>query len=326
MKSAIATRAVHSRVFGISVGALTLLAVSLFFLSGMVSPVSGDKGLALKSANEWISSPSLDFIAGLAGSGLTLLAMWLLNKVHNVLRSVTSLYIAFFTAMQAATPDLAGQFYTGTVLAVLVPFCMLLLFSVYRSSHASYRVFLIFLLLSFFTATQYVFAVYVPVFLLGIAQMGVFNRRTMVAALLGLITPWWLMLGFGVIDLADIHMPHIVNIFTQIDTDESIVLLVAVGFTSLCMLVCFILNVLRTIAYNARARAVNGAFTVTGLVTLIAMCVDYANILSYIPLLNFCAAMECTHYFSTHRADKSYIAIAAITVVYAALYLCQTVI
>ena len=88
----------------------------------------------------------------------------------------------------------------------------------------------------------------------------------------------------------------------------------------------WVLSVFKTIAYNARARAVNGAFTVVMLTTLVAMCGDARNLVAYIPMLNFCAAIEITHYFSTHRAEKSFIAIISILAVYAALFACQIVI
>ncbi len=299
----------------------------IYYFGGNTVIYPDYEGLGLPSANEWFASvPALGFVLSLIANGFTVVVMLLLNKIFNVFRSMTSLFIAFYAMMQLASPDLLTQFYTGTMLALVVPACMLLLFSCYRQPENTRRIFLISFLLSAFTATQYCYALYIPAFLLGFGQMAIFNRRTLSAALMGMLTPWILFLGFGIISPSDLQWPQLSMIFAEIDIEGALIFAVCLGVTTLLLLLSYTFNVIRTIAYNARARAVNGAFTVVALVTLVAMCVDYRNIFSYIPMLNFCAAMEMTHYFSTHRANKSYLVIFSILAVYAALFVCQTVI
>ena len=326
MSSAIFTRLMHSRAFGTGIGLLSLLACIFYFFGGYSTPLEGDKGFALPSADLWIRPGLGDFCAGMASLGITTAIMVMFNKVYNVLRSMSWLYIALFGMMMAATPNLATQFYTGSVLTVVAPACLFLLFSCFKQPGQTRHIFLIFLMLSLLTATQYCFAVYIPVFMTGLAQMRVFNLRSVTAAMLGIITASWLLLGFGIIAPDSIRMPSFVSIFSEIELDDTYMLLITVGVTTFAMLACYILNLLKTIAYNAQARAYNGAFTLLALVTAVAMSIDYRNIISYVPLLNFSAAMEITHYFSTHRAEKSFIAIYLLIAVYAALFVCQTLI
>lgn len=317
----------HSRGFGVAVALVAMAMAAIYYFGGFTVPLTGDNGLGLPSANEWFAAkPLLSFFMALTAGGATVVIMLLLNKIFNVFRAMTSLFMACFAMMQLASPDLMTQFYTGNLLAVVIPVCMLLLFSCYRQSEATRQVFLIALLLSAFTATQYCFAPYIIAFMIGCGQMSIFNRRTLAAALMGIVTPWILFIGFGIIDPADMQWPGLTNIFEEIDIDDTLFLVITLGFTVFIMLLSRILTLLKTIAYNARARAVNGAFTVVMLITLICMSIDYRNIISYVPLLNFCAAMEVTHYFSTHRQDKSYILIFTILAVYAVLFVCQTVI
>ena len=307
-----------------------MIAVALacvYYFSGKTEPYPDAEGLGLPSADEWFAGlPLLGFLLSLAANGVTVVIMLLFNKVFNVFRSMTSLFIAFYAVMQLATPDLLTQFYTGTMLSVVAPLCMLLLFSCYRQPEATRRIFLISFLLSAFTSTQYCYAFYFPAFLLGCGQMAVFNRRTMCAALMGALTPWILFIGFGVIDPSGLHSPGMSFIFSEIDVEGAMLFALSLVVTTVLLLLSYTLNVIRTIAYNARARAVNGVFTVVSLVTLLAMCVDYRNIISYVPMLNFCAAIELTHYFSTHRANKSCVVILSILAVYLLIYICQTVI
>ena len=180
----------HSRGFGLAVAFVAAAMACVYFFGDHTIPLSGYKGLGLPSANEWFAySPVLNFILALVANGATVVIMLLLNKIFNVFRSMTSLFIAFFAMMQVATPDLMTQFYTGNLLAVVVPLCMLLLFSCYRQPEATRRVFLIALLLSAFTATQYCYAFYLVAFLIGCGQMSIFNRRTLAAAFMGIVTP-----------------------------------------------------------------------------------------------------------------------------------------
>lgn len=325
MHAALFTRIMHTRGFGLAVGLAAFLAACLYFFGGLTENIPGDRGMALSSANEWFVNPLVDFGAAMAGAVAAMLILLLLNKVHNVLRSMTSVYIAFFGTMMAATPNLFVQFYTGTVLLLIVALSLLLILGCYRDLRATPRVYLIFLLLSGFSATQYCFIFYLPVFLIACAQMRIFNGRTFVAAVLGIITPWWIMLGFGIITPSDIHLPRLISVFAAVNYEDTVLLLITVGLTALLFLTALTLNLFKAIAYNARSRAVNGVISITALATIVAMFADYRNLIAYVPLLDFFAALQAAHYLSTHRVDKSWIIIAVIIVIYAALFVCQTV-
>lgn len=325
-KAALATRFLHSRAAAVIISVMALAAMFAFYGSDQRDYVLGDNGTAFPSANEWISSDLWSFVAALGCQVLTGVAMVLLCRVFNVLRSLTWLYVPMFVLMLLATPNLAVQFYTGLLLVPVVAGCVLLLLDSYRSPAASRHVFLIFLVLSLGAASQYSFGVYLIVCLLGCMQMRILNGRTLVAALLGMITPWWILFGFGILRPSDVHAPAFSSIFNTIDFNDTLLLLVSVGFTGLLIILSVVLNVFRTIAYNARARANNGVFMVLSLVSLLACCADYENIISYIPILDFCAAMQVTHYFANHRADRSCFAIVAVMLVYFSIFLCQTVI
>lgn len=326
MKTAAVTNYVHSRGFAGLMLALSLAGVIAVYVSGNYALITGDKSFVLPSANEWISLRLPDFAASLAANILVVVTAGLIAKFFNVLRSSTSLPLALFGAFQLATPGLSAQFYTGSVLAVLVSGCLMLLFSCYRAHMRTRRIFLIFLLLSAACATQYCYALYIPVFLLGCGQMRVFNGRTAVAALLGIVTPWWLMGAAGMLSAGTLRVPQFVSIFQTINSGTAAHLLVTVGLTALLLVGCFVMNVMKTIAYNARSRAYSGAFATLSLATLLGMVLDFRNLISYIPLLNFCAAYEVAGYFSSHRGERTGISVVCIVLIYIVLYICQILI
>lgn len=323
LKAALLTRVLHSRGTAVVAAVLAFIAFCACYRAGGMELPDVDKGVALPSADEWLPAGLPDFAAAMACYVLSIVLMIAICKIFNVLRSLTWLQVAFFALMQSATPDLAVQFYTGSMLVPVVQTCLLLILGTYRAPNASRHIFLIFTLLSFFTATQYCYAVYMFVFLLAMVQMRVFDGRTLTAAFLGIVTPWWILFGFGLLTPADIHLPSPEGIFSAIDLSDTLLLVLTVAFTALLIVLSLVLNIFRTIAYNARARAVNGVFTILSLVTLAACCIDFSNLVCYIPLLNFCAALQVAHYFATHRAEKSCIAIMLIMAAYIALFICQ---
>lgn len=316
----------HSRAFGVAAAFAAFVAAAVFFFTGHSEPLNTLTSTILPSANLWFPNATADFLAGMCGVVASIVIMLLLNKVYNVFRAVTSLFMALFSFMMLSTPDLMTQFYTGTLLAIVVPACVLLLFSCYRQPGSMRSVFLIFFLLSLGSTTQYCFIFYLPAFLIGLGQMRILSLRAVPAAAMGIVTPWWILAAAGVVDAHSLVLPSFASIFAEIDTEETLLLLIAIGLTTVLMLLCYTLNLFKTIAYNARSRAISAMFVLVALTTLIAMSADYRNIISYVPLLNFSAAMEVTHYFSTHRADKSFIAITLILVAYAAIFTCQTII
>lgn len=325
MKASYLTRILHRSGFAAAMTAVALAAVVFFYFHTDFTRIDGDRGFALPSANEWIPAALPDMLAGIAANALIMVLLTLILKASNILRSTTRLPLAMFAAMQMATPALTVQFYTGTLLCLTVTACIALTFSCYRLPWRTRRVFLIFFALSLGAATQYSFALYMPVFLLGCAQMRVFNRRTVLAALLGIITPWWMLIGFGIVEPRALELPRLESIFSIIDATDTMLLLVAVGLTALLALAAFAASSVKAIAYNARTRAFNGLFAVLTLASVAAMLADYRNMIVYVPTLNLCAAYQTAHYFTVYRSERSWIGIASVCALYIIIYVCQTV-
>lgn len=305
---------------------MIMLAVATLYvlLSGGLNnilPSAGDQGIGLPSAGHWGLPPVWSLCLNIAANLLVMALMIIINKAYNVLRAMTWLEVGLFGIMQAAVPRELTSLNSGSLVCVAVALCIFLMFSCYSAPARVRTVFLTFLILSLGTAAQYCFALYIVVFWFMLAQMRIFSTRTFTASLLGIATVWIILFGFGLITPADLHLPRITGIFEAISLRSAIYLLAVAGITAFLLLVTLALNVFKAIAYNARARAYNGALTVLALVTVAAMAVDFENLLAYLPLLNFCTAYQITHYFVNHRYDRQYISVLAITGVYIALYL-----
>lgn len=309
--------------------ALVILVLGAWFSfsSGDELPVVGDKGFALPSAIEWIASPAAGFWLSIAGNLLIVGLMIWLNRTYNFIKALTLIYVSFFAVMQLSTPELLDRFYSGTMLSIILLFCSSLMFNCFAANRpeSMRKVFLVFFLLSAGTATQYAYAGYMLVFLVGCMQMRIFSLRLVLAALIGIVTPWCIMIGSGFVVPSQLHMPVFISIFSAIDMTETMALLLTVLFTVLLLFAGMTLTFFKVLTYNARRRAFNGLLSVLSAYTVLAMTVDYTNIVTYIPTLNVCAAFYVSHFFAIHESDKSYIPILSLYTLYLTLFVWKIV-
>lgn len=302
-------------------GAVAALNVVLTGGFDDVLPPGGASGLCLPSASTWPVPPIVGTAISVVACLLTMVMMIMVNRTFNVLRAMTWLHTGLFAIMLAAVPSLVLTLNSGPLLALAVVCGVYLMFSCYGDPGSNRRVFLTFFILSAGSATQICFAVFIPAFWVICGQMRIFNVRSALASLFGLVTPWVLMFGSGWLAPSSLHMPDIQSIFSVYDTPAIVYLLIVSAFTAIVAIASTVMNVWKTIAYNARARAYNGALTLLALVTIVAMAVDCRNLTAYIPLLDMCAAYQLTHYFVNHRYERQYAAILAICGAYVLLYL-----
>ena len=310
----------HAKSSVLVLALLACLSSVLAWDYSAVVPIVGNLGFGLPSANLWLpfnlTSAGINLCLNL---GVALLTVYI-NRAFNVLRSLTSLVATMFLAMQIASPSVLGQFYGGTLLAIVAMLGIMLLFSVFTDPVGQRRVFLIFFLLGGAAFTQVAYLFYVPVFMLGCVQMRVFTFRTFLAALLGLITPPWILFGFGIVGPGEMRWPGMVVAWSLFDEADKLQALVTVGFTLLVGTVFTVANILKILSYNSRVRAFNGFLTMLLIFTAIFILVNFNDFTFYIPLLNCLVAYQVGHFFTYRRHRRSYVPILLLVLAYGALY------
>lgn len=306
------TSFLHSRG-ATTVAALLLALLSVIaFSSGQVVPVGGNRGLALTSTNLWLPHGYLSLFINLAlllGAAAGMLA---LNKEYNIMRSITSLWASLFLITQCAVPSIDAQLTGGALLTVIFLADTALLFGCYDRPSRRRPIFLLFAILSGVSLFQYGYMFFIPVFIAGLAQMKILSLKSIVAALLGVITPQWILFGTGILSIDDVAWPRFVSSLSVISGREVILLMSAVGATALIGLGFFIGNFMKLLSYNARNRAFNGFLALMLLATVLLLVIDYHNIALYWPLLNLLAAYQTSHFFTSRRYTRSYIPILLI--------------
>lgn len=272
----------------------------------------------------WMAAPSGEnpWILGgaLAAYLCAALVMVWMNRVYNILRSLTWLVAGMLLVMLAGTPALAGSLYGGTALMGVMLATAALLFSVFDNPTGQRPVFLSFFLVAALALEWRSAALFLPLLLLGSAQMRIFSLRTLLAALMGTVTPVWIVVGFGLIDPQKLLVHNFAFAWQAVFDPSQLPMLACAGFTILLSLTLMVVNLVKILSYNARVRAFNGYFTLCLVYTAALMAVDFGNFSLYVPLLDCMAAYQMAHFFTYRRGRRSYIAVLAIVAVYAAFY------
>lgn len=321
MKEQELTRFLHTRYGFIMLLVLALSGTVAAWFMGDVVPLAGNNGFGLPSANEWISDRFLSLCVSLALNVALALLLLYINRRFNVIRSVSMLFAGIFLVMQGGQPSLMGQLYDGSTMCFVLLLAIIPLFATFQHTDRTRRIFLVFFLISSGSLTGYAYLGYILAFLIGCFQMQNMSFRGFLAAVTGVIVPYWIMWGFGLITSASFTLPEFVNMFDALE-GRDIAQIVVYTIVNLFFGIGFgVFNMIKIYSYNGRARAYNGFWMVLTLMTTVFIIVDYINLIIYLPLLNCCTAIQIGHFFTIFNRRRSYIPIFCIVASYIALYI-----
>ena len=151
--------------------------------------------------------PELSWGVNFAVLSATAWAMIAINRQFNILRTLSVFFAAYFLFITCSTPFMSCFAGTSSVLAACMIFCMWILFTLYNEPHSNRRIFLIFAILSAGTLYDWKFLFFVPLFVIGLAQMRILRPKKIISALIGIFTPPWIVFGLDLMPIP--QLPHI---------------------------------------------------------------------------------------------------------------------
>ena len=248
-------------------------------------------------------------------------AMIAINRQFNILRTLSVFFAAYFIFTTCSTPDISSFLSASSILAAGIILCMWILFTLYNERYSDRRIFLIFAILSAGTLYNWKFLFFIPVFIVGLAQMRILRFKKIMAALIGIATPPWIAFGLGIIPI-----PAIPHIFF---TSPALLLQAPGGLPFLCTVVLTMaigflsgsINLLRILGFNARARAYNGFLAILGIYTGALAIINFTALPDYVTLLNACVAFQVGHFFRATASRRGYIVILLLLASYTSLYI-----
>lgn len=293
------------------------------YLTGGISYFTENTGFLLPSADQWIPDRGVSMLVGSSLSVVIAVFIGYLNKSFNILRNITWLFAGLFILMQGASPSIMGQLYDGTVMCLLMLIAIVPLFTAFQNPDATRRVFIAFCLISFGTLFDIAFAGYLVMLFLGCLQMQCLKLKAFLASILGIVTPYWIVGGAGLLSPHDIRVPEFTTLFHSVPDSGTVLMLAYGGLTMFLGVVAGVFNMVKVYSYNARTRAYNGFFIVLFLLSCIFALVDYERFAVYLPMINLTAAFQIGHFFVINDQKRSYIPLLVIICLYIILYCCN---
>ena len=285
----------NGRPFALLCAVVLMAMAALALSSGLQPHTVHSTGIFFTLKDELIESGPLSMMVNvlcLLATGGTLLAM---NKVYNFVRSVSHLFVSAFFLLLMAYPCSLAHFNVGTLLGLVVANLMLPLFASYQDRHCQRNVFLIFAVLAAGSMFHYAFLVLIPAFCLGFLFMGVFNVKGVLAMIFGLFTPFWIVLGLGLVSPADFNPPRFEGIWQLIGAHQINRLLLLAVATAAIGTILAVSNLFTIINYRMQTRVYNYFFVILLVATIIALSVSCDNVSVFLPLLNLTVAVQIAH-------------------------------
>lgn len=291
---------------------------------GMIAPASPEaSGCVANWTPAEAGNTPLAIIIAAVGLAIAAGIISLTNQTFNIVRTQTNLNLGIFFLTACATPGVLGMQTAGILLCITVLFCLMIMFTIYQRHSATRRIFLVFTLLSAGSTFNYGFAAFIPAFILGCWQMRCLTFRSFLAILIGLITPYWILWGFGIITFEQLQAPTIMLPSADTLRHFSVPQLVAI----ICFLtvtpVTMLYNLIQVLGRNARTRAFNGIIAGMTFWTCLATAIDFGHAMTYMALLCALAGIQLTIYFTTDAMRRGYIAILLAVVLSLAVYICN---
>ena len=199
-----------------------LLAIMAVLSSGRVPVAEAGSGIFFEMPTVLVEPglPSaLINVACLVGIGALML---LINKVFSFVRSMTSIFVSAFFLLEFAVPATSSVFNTGTALCLILVLGVLALFASYEDLHSQGRIYLTMTILATACLWQWAFLILIPAFAIGFMYMRAMDFRGFLAMLLGLATPFWIVIGLGIVNPATDFKPLAINaVWATLDLSQT---------------------------------------------------------------------------------------------------------
>ena len=313
----------NGRKMPVITAVLLAVTAAVAVLLGRVPAADTGSGVLFTIDGELIDDPwvsmGVNVVANIA-IGAMLVAM---NKFFNFVRAFTFIFASTFFLLQTANPLLSATFDMGTLLCLVLTLLSFLLLASYQNPHSQRSIFITFALLSAGCMFHYSFIALVLLFLLGYLNMRSMNFKGFLAMGLGLVTPFWILLGLRVVEPDDFILPHITTVWDTLELSQVRVLVAGAAVAVALTILLTAMNLMRILNYRLQTRVYNTFFTLVSLFAIGGMCIDYPNMTVYLPLLNLGLSIQVAHAFTLSSWSKRHVAYFVLAAAALATYCCN---
>lgn len=295
--------------------AIVLAAIAFFVGSPVDLP--GNMGICLPSPVDWPLPGMALWGMNLAILLITAIMLWLCNKEFSFVQGNDTVLMGMFLVMAASNFWLSGTITASGMMAFANLICIFILFGCYRKHNATQELFIIATILAIGSMIQYGFIFMLPAYIIGAILLKCFNFRCLVAMGMGLLAPYWIGIGFGLLPLDSFRMPEFTNIFqTGLSGGSLFIMLVNVAVSVVMGLFLALNNTVRLYAGNTQRYLYNVVLNVLGIVSVICLILDFGNLFVYIDTIYIVSALQLANLFALWDINRGSLWLMGISAIY----------
>jgi hypothetical protein len=264
-------------------------------------------GILYPSVCNYITNPLLSVslnVLCIIGIGLLLLV---LNKLFSFIKTVTWVFVSMFYLITLSSPLICTNFFTGTLLSLTVVIITFALFASFQARRSQRSIYSAFAVVTAFSLFHVAFIYLIPVLMLGFMLMQSMNMRSLLAMGMGIVTPFWIVLGLDLASFSDFIIHPYGNLWAELDISQLRVNIICIVFIATATIVLTCVNLIQIINYKQQARAYNGFFVYLAAASILMLAIDYRNAMVYLPVINLCFAVQFGHFFAFNNRLRRYL-------------------
>lgn len=308
---------------GVILCALIMIAMcTASFLMRPDRRISGELGICLPSPNLWDINPVSSWIINTVLLGGCAAAGFFLNRSYNFIRSTHPVLTSLFLILCASNPWTTGYLSSSTLLCVVNLLCISIMFRSFRSDNATQEMFVIATFLSVGSMFQYAFLPMLVAYVCAAIVMKVFRMKEFLAMTMGLVAPYWVGIGLGLIPLEWFSMPQLSNLFQDYaHASDIFVLLLSVGLAIVCGFLLGVNNSIKLYAGNSQVNAMNLTISFVGIVCSVCVVVDFSNMMAYLATLYFTVAVQVANMCALWNVKRERLVVAIPALIYIGFFI-----
>lgn len=245
----------------------------------------------------------------------------ILNNEFRFFKIPNYLYSSAFLIITASNPWLTASLCDASIMVLVITICTGILFSQYGKHNASAAITSIFSILALGSMFQYAYILLMPIFILGAIFLNILRFKECVAAILGIIAPYWIGFGLNIITPSDIHIPSLSNLFfTSSPPSDIFPMLVEIGLTIIIAIILTLNNAPKLLATDNKNRSYNSFFILLEIAMIWFIIFDYTNMLTYITTLNMVVGLQMSFHISLSKVRNGVIIYSLLAATYISIF------
>lgn len=297
---------------------MLVLTVCIFAAPG----AAGDVGLSLPSPNEWHIPKFIGWVLNGSLIFLSIAVVSQANRQYNFIPSNDYALPALLSIILCSLCITNATISTSTILLATNIVGLYILFGTYESYNASIEFFILGSLLAVGSMFQYAFLMMIPAYIVGGILMKSLRFREVAAFILGLIAPYWVLVGLDIVPMPSFEAPHTLKVMSEAKGDHDLFIALIAGII-MCILgiLMTIYNSLRLLMRNARPRSMHGTINVMGIICALCMLLNFNNFVSYLGTIALWLAIETAMMFDLYETRTPSAWVGGISLVFIIIFI-----